>query len=61
MSRIVITEKTNKMILNYLGEELDSTIAHEIFSDNEFGFKVTITYAKDSWISIGHGSHSDIR
>lgn len=33
------------MILNYLGESLDSANEHELVSNSKFGFKVKITYA----------------
>lgn len=36
-------------------QELDNTQEHEIFSENEFGFKVTVTYKKDSWMSKHKG------
>lgn len=39
------------MELTYLNNELNVTKEHELFSDNENGFKVTVTYKKDSWIS----------
>ena len=39
------------MKLVYLNKELDSSLEHELFSENEFGFKVTVTY-KDSRIDI---------
>lgn len=39
------------MKLIYLGEEIDTTKEYEVFSNNEYGFKVTVTYKKDSWMS----------
>ena len=40
------------MKIIYLGKELDVTKEHEIFSTNEFGFKVDIKYTKESWYPI---------
>lgn len=37
------------MKLIYLGEELDSSIEHDLYSDTEFGFKVDIKYTNESW------------
>lgn len=37
------------MKIFYLGEELDTTKEHELFTDNEFGFKIDIKYTQDSW------------
>lgn len=37
------------MKIIYLGKELDVTKEHELFSDNEFGFKVDIKYTEESW------------
>ena len=39
------------MKLVYLNKELDSSLEHELFSENEFGFKVTVNY-KDSRIDV---------
>jgi hypothetical protein len=39
------------MKLVYLNKELDSSLEHELFSENEYGFKVTVTY-KDSRIDV---------
>lgn len=36
------------MKITYLGRELDITKEHELFSSNEFGFKVDIKYTKES-------------
>ena len=44
------------MKLIYLGEEIDSTLEHELCSENEFGFDVTITYTPKSWMSVDNGS-----
>jgi hypothetical protein len=40
------------MKLIYLGKELDSTKEKEIFSGSKFGFNVTVSYKKDSWMSL---------
>ena len=40
------------MKIIYLGKELDVTKEHEIFSTNEFGFKVDIKHTKESWYTI---------
>lgn len=37
------------MKITYLGKELDASKEHELFSENEFGFKVTIQCTKESW------------
>jgi hypothetical protein len=37
------------MKIIYLGEEIEATKEHELFSKNEFGFKVTIQNTKESW------------
>lgn len=37
------------MKITYLGQNLDVTKEHELFSSNEFGFKVNIKYTKESW------------
>lgn len=39
------------MKLVYLNNELDSSLEHELFSENEYGFKVTVTY-KNSQIDV---------
>lgn len=51
------------MKLIYLGEELDSNIEHELYSENEFGFNVTVTYTKDSFESkhLGGGQFTEKR
>jgi len=33
----------------YLGETLDAEKEHELFTDNEYGFKIDIKYTDDSW------------
>ena len=40
------------MKIIYLGKELDVTKEHEIFSTNEFGFKVDIKHTEESWYPI---------
>lgn len=40
------------MKIIYLGTELDSSVEHELFSNNEFGFKITIGYTDESWYPI---------
>jgi hypothetical protein len=40
------------MKIIYLGQELDSNKEHEIFSDNEFGFKVDIKHTEESWYRV---------
>lgn len=37
------------MKIIFLGNELDVTKEHELLSEKEFGFKVDITYTKESW------------
>ncbi len=37
------------MKITYLGQELDVTKEHELFSNNEFGFKIDIQYTDDSF------------
>lgn len=34
--------------ITYLGQELDVTKEHELFSENKFGFKVDIIYTEES-------------
>lgn len=43
------------MKLIYLGKELDSEVEHELFAENEHGFKVTVTYREDSEVSKREG------
>lgn len=43
------------MKLIHLGKEIDSSVEYELFSDNENGFNVTVTYKKDSWMSQKKG------
>jgi hypothetical protein len=40
------------MKLIYLGDKLDTTVEHELFSNNEFGFNITIIYSEDSWMCV---------
>jgi len=37
------------MKIIYLGNEIDHTIEHEIFSNSEFGFDIQITHTPESW------------
>jgi len=37
------------MKITYLGKKLDSSIEHELLSENEYGFKVEINHTKESW------------
>ena len=37
------------MKITHLGKELDTTKEHELYSNNDFGFKVDIKYTEDSW------------
>lgn len=37
------------MKITFLGQELDPTIEHELFSKNQFGFKVEIKMTNESW------------
>lgn len=43
------------MNLIFLGNELDAKVEHDLLSDNEYGFKVTVSYNDDSWMSRHHG------
>lgn len=33
----------------YLGQELDPSQEHELFSENEHGFKVTVVFKAENW------------
>lgn len=37
------------MKIIYLGEELDSSIEHELITESEFGFNIKIKYTEESW------------
>lgn len=43
------------MKIVYLGSEIDSDKEREILTENEHGFKVTVTYKRDSWMSVRSG------
>jgi hypothetical protein len=47
--------KTEIMKLIHLGNEIDTTKEQELLSDNENGFKVTVKYKEDSWMSKHEG------
>lgn len=40
------------MQIIYLGEELDATKEHQLFTENVFGFNVNIKYTEDSWYPV---------
>jgi len=44
--------KQNKMKITYLGKELDASLEHELFSTNEFGFKIDIKHNNESWYAV---------
>ena len=44
------------MKIIYLGEELDASVEHELFTDNEFVFKVDIKYTEESWYPVKEGT-----
>lgn len=37
------------MKLYYLNTEIDNTKEHELYSDNNLGFEVIVTYKEDHW------------
>ena len=40
------------MKLIYLNKKLDTNLEHELMSENEFGFEVSIEYTETAWYSI---------
>lgn len=44
-----------KIKLTYLGVPLDTSKEHELFSNNEHGFTVTVKYTMESWMSQHKG------